>query len=676
MNNSRNTRSRVNTANQGGSKIFRNSEKFCVHFQRGRCHYGERCKFSHERNRPANVNSTPASYHPTADDLDARNKYLDWKRLLRNGITGSGNPRKIQEEITQFWSGALEILESDSRENHQSLARDLVDDNLCGHDFILATVDADNPERIRHIVSHDKPFLKVITHTSLLNCLSIDSFVGTLYTSFGGTNGDRAIRYLKRVYRALTCKIEETKKNSSIDSLDMAKLLLNSLHQLLSRVQRARFHDELAELLDLAHELSMQATGTCSKADIYGLESKIELMKSLVASANSSLSTPRAREENPHQTGSVLSTFPLDMQTPGGRHDNDLAEISQVQILPTYGEIMSSNAEYLPSTNFLQPHFLSDPFQRYIDSTFRLLRHDIFGSAKEILRDLLQQNDLTRVSHLLNKDSRAHLYLGAQVLQIFVSEKNELEATVSFSAPPQVRQRTSSEQCRWWQDSNRLDQGSLVCFLTPQGTHRRLVFLEVTVKNASKDKYHHSKSSLVSNRDPSITVKLATCLQQDLILLSQLYRERLTGILVDFHGLIPATFVSILKNLQRIQCEKELSFQKWILPSREDEDGHGMPPPAYAREAGFNFPLTSITDAGAENIALDPTTAKSFDLLKLQTLTGLDHGQCQGLVAALTREYALIQGPPGTGKSYLGVKLVQVLLETKEKANLGPILVM
>lgn len=152
---------------------------------------------------------------------------------------------------------------------------------------------------------------------------------------------------------------------------------------------------------------------------------------------------------------------------------------------------------------------------------------------------------------------------------------------------------------------------------------------------------------------------------------------RLTGILVEFHGLIPATFVPILENLQQIQREGDLAFRKWVLPDyKSDEDRHNIPPPAYARKPGFIFPLTSIATPTADNVALDPSTPESVDTLKLQTQTGLDYGQCQGLIAALTREYALIQGPPGTGKSYLGVKVVQALLEIKKNANLKPIIVM
>jgi hypothetical protein len=622
------------------------------------------------------------AYQPTADYLNAPNPYLNWKRLLRNGIQGSGYSQTEHDEIFQFWNGALKILESDNSGNHQFLVKDLVDDNLHGLDFILATADADNPEGIRRIPAYHDPFLKVITHTSLLNCLSVDTFVGTLYTTFGGTNGDRAIRYLRSVCRNLMNKGADASESAPVTSLEMVKLLLNALYQLLSRVTRARLHDELPGLLDLTSKLVLEMTETCSNADLDGLEGRLDVIRSLITSASRALVKTRGPEEASRTAELALSSFPMDMQIPGGRHDNDFAEISRVLILPTHQEIVSSDSEYLPSTNFLQPHILADPLQRYIDSTFRLLRHDTLGSVKDILRDLLKQNDLTQIPHLSIKDSGAHIYLGAHVQQVFVNERNEFEATVSFSTPPQLRKKSSNEQSRWWQDSSRLEEGSLVCLVASQGTNKCLIFLEVTVKNACKERTPLQKSSLVSDRfPPSITVKLATCLRQEVALLGQLYSAKVSGVLVDFHGVIPATFVPILKNLQRIHREGELAFQKWVLPGRQNDrsqndKGHKIPPPAYARKSGFIFPLNSITKPGADGLALDPNAPEHIDILRLQNQTGLDNGQCHGLIAALTREYALIQGPPGTGKSYVGVKLVQALLEVRRVAKLGPIVVM
>jgi hypothetical protein len=73
-----------------------------------------------------------------------------------------------------------------------------VNDELYRYDFILATAEAHNSKGI--ILAYDKPFLEVITYHSLLDYLSIESYISTLYISFGGTNGDRAIRYLSDIY--------------------------------------------------------------------------------------------------------------------------------------------------------------------------------------------------------------------------------------------------------------------------------------------------------------------------------------------------------------------------------------------------------------------------------------------------------------------------------------------
>jgi DNA replication protein DnaC len=73
-----------------------------------------------------------------------------------------------------------------------------------------------------------------------------------------------------------------------------------------------------------------------------------------------------------------------------------------------------------------------------------------------------------------------------------------------------------------------------------------------------------------------------------------------------------------------------------------------------------------------------PASASPNDELpldRLESSTELDRAQCGALITALTQEFALLQGPPGTGKSFLGVRLIQALLDCRVE-GLGPIIVM
>jgi hypothetical protein len=121
----------------------------------------------------------------------------------------------------------------------------------------------------------------------------------------------------------------------------------------------------------------------------------------------------------------------------------------------------------------------------------------------------------------------------------------------------------------------------------------------------------------------------------------------------------------------------ELAFARWVVPldhtGKKGTHKRNPPPPAYAQKAGFSFSLESIT---SKELSITPTKPETINVAAVEKATGLDKGQAEGLVAALTREYALVQGPPGTGKSYLGVKLVQVLVSNRTQAQLGPIIVM
>ncbi|KAM0417324.1 hypothetical protein ACHAPT_012640 [Fusarium lateritium] len=643
----------------------------CIHFKKGRCRYGDKCRFSHDISDAAGSRSDT---HRSFDDLQAREDYHEWKRLLRkNRHHGFGTMSTSTQDALGVWVGALAILDGDSEENRHLLARDLVSDDLNGQKYIKDTAQMNSFTRNEGIRCAQS-FLKVITHPSLLSPLSIDHYVGTMYAIFGGPNGERGVDFLSRL--CLSVMKDQDSSGISHPSIQrMATVISAALYQLLNRVSRAQFCDNLPALLEPLGKLVENIGKESPGSDFDALQGRLNIITRVVDGAAGRVIAAKPPSDNEHDAQPVSSSFPKHVEIPGGRHDNDFADISDVAIMPTYGEITSDNAEYLPPTNFLHPHVIEDPMQRYIDSMFRLVRHDTFGPVKEILRDVLSWEDLSK-GWLSNKDTQAQTYSNSAIRRISIDQKQGLEVVVSFLAPPHIRQKSPSDQRSWWQASPRLGEGTLVCFVSSQSDRQDLLFLQVTAKTTDDTSKQGklSQSTLVSKQHlPSITVKLATHQPSDLSLLFQLWRDRAPGALVDFNGVIPGTFMPILKNLQKIKRENHIAFQQWILPGTSANDN--MPPPLYARKAGFVFPLGCIAKDGKKNIQLDPSSPKTINLQELEDATGLDGGQCLGLLGALTREYALIQGPPGTGKSYLGVQLVRALLAVKDRAELGPILV-
>ncbi|KAL7762599.1 hypothetical protein ACKLNR_009134 [Fusarium oxysporum f. sp. zingiberi] len=653
----------------------RDSNKPCFHFQRGQCKFGDRCKFSHDINSSAGqgrARDKPLRH----EDLHSREDYYEWKHLLRKGTHEFDHSDAFQH-ADKLWKGAREILDGDSLEKHQELARELVKDDFNGPEWITYvsknSTFADNNQLICV-----KNLLKVITHPSI-KPLSIDPYVGTMYVLLGGTNGEQGIALLSRMCNELLKHIKASGRSPGSTIKSMVDVIIKALHELLSKVQRAQFSDGTPGLLKSLDELVNAVAEGASKADLDGLRTRLEITKRVVSGSTGRIVTTQDPSEDSKKASKfVASSFPQAVAIPGGRHDNDFADISDVSLLPTQGEITSVQADYLPSTNFLHPHVLQDPMQRYIDSIFRLVRHDTLGPVNDVLRDVLA-SDNVMTTRLTDRNSQAQVYHSSSVSRIFIHERRGLEAIISFSAPAYISRKSPADQRDWWQRSPRLGEGTLLCFVTSDAENQdqRLLFLHVTSKRIESDSNESDtpKSALVSYRDaPSITVKLATHQQSDLNFLVRTFRENVAGVLVDFNGIIPETFIPILRNLQTIKRENHIAFQNWILPPPEGV--HHMQPPLYARKAGFVFPLRSITKDGISNIYLDPNSKLEYiNLKEIGDATGLDHGQCLGLVGALTREYALIQGPPGTGKSYLGVQLVRTLLSVKERADLGPILI-
>ena len=141
--------------------------------------------------------------------------------------------------------------------------------------------------------------------------------------------------------------------------------------------------------------------------------------------------------------------------------------------------------------------------------------------------------------------------------------------------------------------------------------------------------------------------------------------------LVEFPGVLLPSFRPTLQALQQMSRDTDIPFAELLAPPLQREKDPHVPPPPYALREGFRFDLSCLLTNG-EHLTL--SLGKRFDHQALQRGSSLDEAQAAALVDALCRSFALIQGPPGTGKSFTGIALIKVLLKSREKAHLGPII--
>lgn len=630
----------------------------------------------------------PSRGHPvvteeTTEQILAREDYNSWKRIIKSP------PRSNDLRTAEIlWSDALEILNGDDREWKQKVPMDLDDEEYFGREHIKAVVAfRGQPGFYNTFIRTTGAFLQTMTHPSLLECLSVDTFVGRLYNFVGGTNGNRAVPMFQHFCEILGS--EHVDEASTITAATIQKTFIalsTALRELVRREPRVRFNDGLPILLEsMENAVQVIAGDSCSWTSTI-VSNHISEIRAVTARAKGLL-VQEDDGPDPESVTAHTSRYPLGLAIPRERHDNDKMDITDVKIFPTRGEILSDNAGFLPTTDLDQPHFITDKAQRHIDTHFRLLRHDTFGELKDALGSLINASE--RDPACFNSpraslgDFRAHLYPNANISHLSFDSRRGLGVNISFPQPSSVRSKLGPERRKWWEDSRRLAEGVLLSFISTQPGELHHLFLTVTNRSTDAGSDHSLTKDI---HRATITAKLTSHGQADIESVVHISSSKARGVLIEFPGVLPATFVPILENLQNMQRLGRLPFQNWILPDRNDHVSVGsvsmadIPPPLYARHPGFVFSLKSILrpdSSDGADIPVDPSSMGDLEGIsnQMETQTGLDHGQCRALLAALTREFALIQGPPGTGKSYLGIQLMKVLLACKKEVNLGPILV-
>lgn len=313
---------------------------------------------------------------------------------------------------------------------------------------------------------------------------------------------------------------------------------------------------------------------------------------------------------------------------------------AELQVLPTAAELADRNIpKYLQRIKQVGSYTSA---KSYLDLHFNLLREDVIHPLKCDLHQLQQEEDRSTSSkHKVSKYTQVRL-------KRIRPTRDGLAYLVEFEKK-RVR----------WEFSKRLTYGALLCF--SKDNFATVTFGTVVERNID-DLYQNC-----------ITVRFIHSvidIESDYEMIeSQAYFEAYAPVLKRLRSIDPDD-LRMARYL--VQCESDvlppiylsskgepcMDLQGVICKCKTSSSPSTSPPRTYFLRRPKEFSSESQCRHVSVKI-LDET-----EWLKgVKSFKGLDQSQIHALRTALTRELALIQGPPGTGKTYIGIKLVEVLLK-------------
>jgi hypothetical protein len=509
------------------------------------------------------------------------------------------------------------------------------------------------------------PFLETVTHPNVLSSLVLESSVGTIYNVLFGLNGDRAAKILNFIKDVISREaIGETK----FWQLEVSLLFFSRLVDLNSTALIQEHLQEQAKKFEAELVLSMSSGETDNK--LHHAKAYLERLQRRLSIGQS---LPVNLPGKPTQPLLPTATFVPIREVPGGRHDNDHADICEIKIMPSFQEIESTSTEYLPVIDPTQWHI--DGLDGLIDRNFRLLREDTVGQLRDAVHQFMSQQS---PHHSSKSVLRRNVYCGAQATKFHFDSMAGFQFELKFPQPTGLKGKTTQQIEAWWRDSKRLQPGALVCLVT----HRNMVLFCTVSENNSprKSKNSANRDSARAGSlwgDPKFASAMLTLVysgRTNLKFILNLFSSKTPASLVEFPGVLLGAFQPTLEALKQMKSDGNVPFSGLLVAwNRGIPDSNLIPPPVYSLARGFAFNLRCLM---SNNANFYVHRNKPVNVQALCENSSLDNSQAKALVSCLQRRLGLIQGPPGTGKSYTGIALVKVLLANlpRQKASTGPII--
>ena len=328
----------------------------------------------------------------------------------------------------------------------------------------------------------------------------------------------------------------------------------------------------------------------------------------------------------------------------GGERDD--SEFKSIPILPEWKEIQEDSG----TPPEVRPNKVDAPYKdwmEYYDIQFRLIREDFIAPLRRGVAAFLQGDKGKK-----NRDVKT--YSGAKIVSRGTIKEKGIYFNVNFDVSRFKKIKYN------WSQSKKLIFGSLLCIIpTHKNSESKVLFATVAESNPLK----LSEGKLMVRFEEDILEAMTYCRNDT--------EFEIVESNVYFQAVSP-----ILQSIQSANTET-MPFTKQIIKG----DCNLVLPPVYLRVNEDDSPVYDLTCLyGSKrrprklmvNVLHEESWVAARD-------SELDSSQLNAIQTALTQEIAVIQGPPGTGKTYIGLKIVEGLLENRriwDPHKSSPILVM
>ena len=284
---------------------------------------------------------------------------------------------------------------------------------------------------------------------------------------------------------------------------------------------------------------------------------------------------------------------------------------------------------------------------QYLEIQYRLLREDFINPLRRAFHEKFSTIKVEKEEE--GKDQAADVTVeegeiteDAQLrAEDYVKIGNESYTSYECSAF-EIHFQTKDDSHINWERSKRFTYGDLVCLINDD--HSIILFATIADRNVE------------DLRRGIVTVDFKT--EVDIKGLPRMrYR------MIESPGFY-AAYAPILRHLYTLQDKPDsLPFSRYIVKLEKE-----IQRPQYISEQNeYELDLHTVVCTQHES---DESSCKTVNVLDKEAWDALptpqlDDSQKTALYSALTQELCIIQGPPGTGKTYIGLKIVEALLQNR-----------